>query len=129
MTYNTVYADIHCPFCNEKVTSGVGFRLGCLENKNYKLGDKLKWEGAVCRPETRPQDGSIQSIGYFNCDYVKCKTWSDCFPEVQQALVTIKNDVIEKVEVYKGPLSGEQFEIIKPAKGGAKKSTSKPKNK
>ncbi len=129
MTYNTVYADLHCPFCNEKVTSGVGFRVGCLENKSYKLGDKINWQGANCRPDERPKDGNIQTIGYFNCDYVKCKTWSDCFPEVQQALVTVKNDAIEKVEVYKGPLSGEQFEIIEPAKDGKRKARSSSKKK
>lgn len=125
MTYNTVYADIHCPFCNEKVTSGVGFRIGCLENKSYKPGDKINWTGIPCRPEKRPDGGNISSIGYFNCDNVKCKSWSDCFPEVQQALITIKSDAIEKVEVYKGPLSGEQFEIIDAAKGGAERSPEK----
>ncbi|MBA3992773.1 MAG: hypothetical protein C0469_04540 [Cyanobacteria bacterium DS2.3.42] len=128
MTFNTVYADdLICPFCNERVTSGVGFRLGCLENKNYKPGEKLNWEGAICRPETHPKGGNIKSVGYFNCDNVKCKSWTDCFPEVQQALVIVKNDVIEKVEVYKGPLSGEQFEIIEPVQGGKQKTRSPKK--
>lgn len=128
MTFNTVYADdLICPFCNEKVTSGVGFRLGCLENKNYKPGEKLSWEGGTCRPETRPKGGNIKSVGYFNCDNVKCKSWTDCFPEVQQALIVVKNDVIEKVEVYKGPLSGEQFEIIEPVQGGKQKTRSPKK--
>ncbi|MCC7530142.1 MAG: hypothetical protein IT342_16575 [Candidatus Melainabacteria bacterium] len=128
MTYNTVYPDdLQCPFCNEKVTSGVGFRFGCLENKNYKPGEKINWEGAVHRPETRPKGGNIKSVGYFNCDNVKCKSWSDCFPDVQQALITVKNDVIEKVEVYKGPLSGEQFEIIEPVQGGKQKARSPKK--
>ena len=121
MTFNTVYADVKCPFCKEKVTSGVGFQIGSVENRNYKLGEKISWEGAHCRPEKRPKDGNIKAIGYFNCDNFKCKTWSDCYPEVQQALITVKNDLIEKVEVYKGPLSGEQFEIIDPVQGGAPK--------
>jgi hypothetical protein len=127
LTFNTVYADIQCPFCKEKVTSGVGFRIGSLANKNYKPGEKIGWEGAHCHPSARPKDGNIKAIGYFNCDNVKCKTWSDCYPEVQQALITVKNDVIEKVEVYKGPLSGEQFEIIDPVQGGAQKRRSSKK--
>ncbi|MBC7999688.1 MAG: hypothetical protein IAF58_17175 [Leptolyngbya sp.] len=115
MTFNTVYADLECPFCKEKVSSGVGFRLGVLENRNYKLGETLNTGGENVRPSAFPQDGNLKSVGYFNCDNVKCSSWTDCFPEVQHALITVKNHVIENVEVYKGPLSGEQFEIIEPA--------------
>lgn len=115
MSFNTVYADIVCPFCKTKVTSGVGFCVGAVNKRSYKKGERLSWDGAARRPEQRPAGGNLKTIGYFNCDNVECESWKDCFPDVQPALITIEDDQIVKVEVYKGPLSGEQFEIIEPA--------------
>ncbi|HEY9784904.1 MAG TPA: hypothetical protein V6D17_05835 [Candidatus Obscuribacterales bacterium] len=110
-----MYAEISCPFCKEKVTSGIGFRVGAIANRAYKVGDRLSWEGENIRPAKRPAGGDITSIGYFNCDNVACSSWKDCFPDVQQALVVVENDVIVKAEVYNGPSKGEEFAIIKPA--------------
>lgn len=112
MSFNTLYADIVCPFCNEKVTSGVGFCVGAIERKAYKPGEKLSWDGQIKRPDERPAGGNIKTIGYFECENIHCSSWDDCYPEVQTALITVKDDVIVKAEVYKGPLSGKQFEII-----------------
>ena len=109
--FNTLYADVHCPFCNEKVTSGVGFKVGALLNKSYNIGDKLVWKGTPSRPEKRPAHGDITSIGYFNCDNIKCSTWQDCYPQVQQALVVVKKDVLVAVESVDEKGDYQSFEI------------------
>jgi len=112
VTFNTVYTDLKCPQCQSPIDSGVGFRVGALENRSYRLGDALNWEGANCRPSQRPQDGGLRTVGYFNCDNPKCPTWNDCFPEVQCALIVITDNRIAEVSVYNG-VSGEgKFEIL-----------------
>ena len=85
-----------CPFCQEKLSSGIGFRVGAIASKTYKLGDKLDWKGKDCRPEKRPKGGNISTVGYFNCDNIRCSTWSDCYPEVQQAIITIRGTSLPK---------------------------------
>lgn len=99
MNFNTVYPPLNCPFCAQTVSSGVGFRVGALMGKQYRIGDSIVWEGGPTRPESRPPAGNIRSIGYFNCDNIKCSSWSDCFPEVQLALVVVENNVIVAVEL------------------------------
>jgi hypothetical protein len=116
MSLNTVYSDLHCPFCREKIDSGVGFQVGAIDAHSYKIGDELNWQGSKCRPSKRPQSGNIRTIGYFNCDNPACKSWSDCYPEVQTALVVVKNNRIAEVSVYNGTLSGEKFEILESSK-------------
>jgi len=110
--FNTVYVDLKCPFCQVAIESGVGFRVGALENRKYRVGDKLDWAGSNCRPLTRPPDGNLKTIGYFNCDNPRCTSWRDCYPEVQVALIAICDDRISEVSAYDGVLSGEKFEII-----------------
>lgn len=114
MSFNTVYADLKCPVCQEKIISGVGFRIGALNNAKYRLGEKVSWDGPICRPRQKPRAKAIKTIGYFNCDNTRCGTWQDCYPEVQQALVTIEDDVIADVQSYKGELSTKDFDIIEP---------------
>jgi hypothetical protein len=98
-TFNTVYSELLCPFCDTKVESGVGFRAGSLLQAKYQIGDKLSWEGAdVCVPPKRPPRGNVSTVGYFNCDNMDCSTWQDCYPEVQQAVIVVNNDVIEEVK-------------------------------
>lgn len=116
MSFNTIYCDLKCPFCKEPVTSGIGFRLGDLKNEKYRVGDRLSWDGPQCRPRERPPGGNIKSVGYFNCDNVRCASWQDCYPQVQQALIVVENDVLQDVQVYPGDVLGPQdFPILEPA--------------
>lgn len=85
-----------------------------LDSTAYKLGDKLNWDGTSCRPSIRPPKGNIKSIGYFNCDNIRCSSWQDCYPDVQQALVTVENDVITDVSVFHERVGGQNFDIIEP---------------
>lgn len=113
--FNTVYPTLSCPFCSEKVSSGVGFRVGALCRRNYQMGDELDWqaEGSVpCRPETKPPNGNIVTVGYFNCDNLRCSTWADCYPEVQLALIRIESNRISSVELFSPQAEVEQFAII-----------------
>ena len=112
MSFNTVYTELKCPFCDKAIDSGVGFRVGALENRSYHLGDQLNWNGATCRPKERPQGGNLRTIGYFNCDNPNCSSWNDCYPDVQSALIVVTNDQIAEVSVYNGVLSTEKFEIL-----------------
>ncbi len=112
LSFNTVYADLNCPFCGAPVESGVGFNVGKIEKRRFAVGDEIDWGGLDTRPAVRPENGDLQTIGYFNCDNLKCSSWKDCYPEVQTALIVITNDHLAAVSIYNGPLSGEKFEIL-----------------
>lgn len=114
MSFNTIYSDLRCPYCNEKVLSGVGFRYGSVARITYKLGDNINWTGAEIRPKARPKAKVVKTIGYFNCDNTHCSSWQDCFPLVQVALVTIESDRIKTVNVWEGEASADGFDIIEP---------------
>lgn len=114
LSFNTLYAELQCPFCEQKILSGVGFRLGMVGRFKYAIGDKIRWDGPRTRPAERPHGGNIKGIGYFNCDNIRCGSWRNCYPDVQQALITVVGDVLVAVEVYKGKIDGQDFDIIEP---------------
>ncbi len=113
--YNTLYAEMSCPHCGKPVTSGIGFRVGALLRRSYWLGDKLLWEGGRIRPEIRPADGRLSTIGYFECENPRCPSWQDCFPAVQEALIAIADDVICDVRPTEHKPGQQNFDIIKPS--------------
>jgi hypothetical protein len=106
-----LYAELACPFCQQNVASGIGFRVGAIKNRKYRIGDKLDWTGDTCRPAQKPADGNMSTIGYFNCDNVECSTWKDCFPDVQEAMIVISDNQI--VEVKPAPGNNyQEYEVI-----------------
>jgi hypothetical protein len=109
---NTLYCEIPCPKCGKKVTSGIGFRAGAVNQLSYKLGERLKWDGPRVRPSNRPKDGNLKTVGYFECDNLNCETWQDCYPEVQEALITIRDDVIADVQPFTHKPNQIDFDII-----------------
>ena len=113
MNFNTVHPALEfvCPFCKEQLTSGVGFRLGAILRLNYQMGDELIWRGGECRPESKPPLCDFKTVGYFNCDNPACSTWTDCFPEVQHALITVRDNRIVAVESYELPSDGDVVEF------------------
>ena len=111
---NTLYADVQCAHCGRKVTSGIGFRVGKVAGLSYKLGQKLSWDGGSSRPATRPADGSLKTIGYFECDNLSCESWHDCYPEVQEALIVIRQDVIAEAQPTVHRPGEIGFDIIEP---------------
>ena len=111
---NTVYFELPCPQCGSVVRSGIGFRAGVIKQLNYHVGEKIRWEGPNCRPSERPPGGNLKTIGYFNCDNPRCDTWQDCFPEVQEALVIIQNDVLQDVQFINYKPGEHSFDIIEP---------------
>jgi len=88
--------------------------LGAVKNATYSLGDRLSWDGPVLRPSQRPNADRIVTVGYFNCDNIRCASWQDCYPMVQKALITVEKDVISKIELYDDPSLTQDFEIIEP---------------
>lgn len=111
---NTLYYELACPKCSVIVHSGIGFRIGHLQRISYRLGETIKWNGNNCRPSKRPKDGNIKTIGYFNCDNPRCETWKDCFPEIQEALIVIENDVITDVSPIKFKPGEQSYAILEP---------------
>ena len=95
---NLLHSDFNCPRCGTLITCGIGFRAGIVRGIEYRLGDKIDWSGKKTWPCERPEGGSLKTIGYFECENLKCPTWHDCFPEVQEVLITIQNDVISQVK-------------------------------
>lgn len=111
---NTLYSEIKCPKCSKVVNSGIGFKVGAINQHSYKIGERLKWDGSQTRPAARPQGGNLKTVGYFECDNLDCSTWQDCYPEVQEALITIKDDVIVDVKPFEHKPNQIDFDIIEP---------------
>jgi hypothetical protein len=112
--FNTLYFEINCPACGGIIRSGIGFRAGSIARYNYHLGEAIKWTGPNPRPSTRPPNGNLKTIGYFNCDNPRCETWGDCFPSVQEALIVIENDVIKDAQMIRYKPDEQTFDIIDP---------------
>ena len=110
--FNTLQHNLSCPFCQEKIVTAIGFKIGSLNKKVYKLGDKIDWKKSPRRPEQRPAKGNIITLGYFNCDNTKCKSWQDCFPDIQTVKIVIEKDKIIDVSIYTDTLPHEQFAIL-----------------
>jgi hypothetical protein len=108
---NTLYADVKCPKCGKNVASGIGFRIGKVAGLSYKLGQKIAWD-APSRPPSRPPNGSLKTIGYFECDNLQCESWHDCYPEVQEALIVIADDVIAEAKPTVHKPGEIDFDII-----------------
>ena len=89
----------------------MGFRVGAILRLNYQMGDELIWRGGECRPPEKPLLGNVKTLGYFNCDNPACKSWTDCFPEVQHALITIADNKIVGLETYEMPEDAEVEEF------------------
>lgn len=115
MSFNTLEDGIACPKCNADIISGVGFRLGKVASLRYKVGDSLSWDGDSCRPSTKPASKEIKTLGYYNCDNMKCPSWQDCYPDVQLAVITVVDNIIKSVEPYTGPEPIKEFPILEPA--------------
>lgn len=95
---NHLQSDFHCPRCGAEISCGIGFRAGTVKDINYKIGDKINWSEKPTWPQERPEGGNFKTIGYFECENLRCETWNDCFPEVQEVLITIKNDIISDIK-------------------------------
>ena len=111
---NILNTDLPCPKCGAKISSGIGFRVGKVAGLSYEIGDRITWGDSGNRPAVRPQDGSLKTIGYFECENLDCETWQDCFPEVQEVLIVIENDVIEDVKPTIHKPGVVSFDIIEP---------------
>lgn len=95
---NHLQSDFKCPSCGAAISCGIGFRAGTVKGIDYRLGEKIDWSGKRTWPEKRPDGGNFKTIGYFECENLRCETWNDCFPQVQEVLITIQDDVIHNVK-------------------------------
>ncbi len=111
---NTLTCDVTCPKCSKTFIADIGFRAGVIDRRSYKLGDKLSWEGAELSPAIRPADGNFKTVGYFECDNLSCSTWQDCYPEIQEALIIVKDDIILEAKPFEHRPNEIVFDIIEP---------------
>lgn len=111
---NTLQDDFKCPECGQIVSSGIGFRAGVVNNLIYKTGDRISWEGTKTWPPERPEGGSFKTIGYFECENLKCETWHDCYPEVQEVLITLIADTIVSAKPIKYSPDKIEFAVFAP---------------
>jgi len=44
-TYNTLEAELDCPFCGTPLYEFFQFRYGMCEQDKYRIGDKIRWNG------------------------------------------------------------------------------------
>lgn len=79
-----------------------------------KVGDSVTWNGPNSRPPTRPEAKVVKTVGYFECDNIRCSSWQDCFPLQQRALITFDEDRIAAVAVFDGEATNDGFDIIEP---------------
>lgn len=90
-TYNTLTAGIRCPHCGNDTDVRIDFRFGLRDQLEYRLGDRLAWEGKGVRtPAGRPPDGDFEGEGYTECSVCGNSFWTR---------IHVRADVIETVEV------------------------------
>lgn len=111
---NHLLSDFKCPQCGAAITCGIGFRAGTVKGLDYKLGDKIEWAVKRNWPDERPEGGNFKTIGYFECENLRCQTWNDCFPQVQEVVITIKNDVISDVKTVFFQPDKIEFTVFSP---------------
>lgn len=111
---NTLHCELKCPMCNTLIKPQIGFRAGTIRQRTYKMGDKIDWDGPSTVPETRPANGNLKTIGYYECDNLHCSTWQDCYPEVQEALIVIESDIISHVKPTTHRPHEILFDILEP---------------
>ncbi len=76
-TYNTLTSELQCPHCGTVVVVRIDFRFGLRDQLEYRLGDRLIWEGRGTRtPSQRPVDGCFQGEGYTECPQCGNAFWT-----------------------------------------------------
>ncbi len=111
---NHLKDDFKCPRCGAPLSCGIGFRAGTVNGIDYKVGDKIDWNSKHTWPAERPESGNFKTIGYFECENLRCETWSDCFPEVQEVLISIENDIIKEFKTVFYKPDKIEFEVLPP---------------
>jgi hypothetical protein len=111
---NHLQGDFKCPRCGATISCGIGFRAGTVNGADYRLGDRIGWSGKNTWPAQRPEGGNLKTIGYFECENLQCETWKDCFPDVQEVLITILSDVISNIKPVSFQPNRIDFSVFSP---------------
>lgn len=108
--FNFVMEDWTCPFCGDKQIGGIYFDYGMCGQYQYKVGDKLTWEGSGRRYRERLPDGTgvVDGIGlcanswaekpHFGTPTIAERKSLGC-PQRILISVELVNDVIHRVFV------------------------------
>lgn len=84
--YNILFLTITCPRCGTEAKVEAEFRFGLRDLSNYRLGDKLPWDGPGTKtPEQRPEGGNYNDEAYVVCPHCERDFW---------LTVSVRNDVI-----------------------------------
>ena len=46
---NTLHCEVKCPKCGKTFVTDIGFRAGAINRKEYKIGQRLSWDGGRLR--------------------------------------------------------------------------------
>lgn len=74
--YNTLVTKATCPCCGECHPVLADFRFGLRDQLEYRLGDRLIWEGRGVRtPSERPTNGNFSGEANTECPGCGCEFW------------------------------------------------------
>src|SRR5881296_365854 len=66
--YNSLLTRARCPWCGKQSDIKADFRFGLRDLREYRLGDKIVWEGRGVRtPSRRPPGGNYTAEAYSEC--------------------------------------------------------------
>jgi hypothetical protein len=84
--YNTLVTEARCPYCGASCEVRADFRFGLREQRDYRLGDRLQWEGKGVRtPTHRPPEGNFVGEAFTECPSCGREYW---------LLIAVESDVI-----------------------------------
>jgi uncharacterized metal-binding protein YceD (DUF177 family) len=80
-----------CPRCKEEQELGLQLPFGCVDERHYRIGDKVEWQSNRL-PEKggRPDNGNLRKEVWSRCPTCLRDFW---------VIVSVSKDRIEKVEV------------------------------
>jgi len=88
--YNSLFTDATCPACGCRSEVQADFRFGLRDQLDYRLGEKMRWNGKGLRtPAMRPLNGDFSGEAYTECPCCGRDFW---------LLVEVESDVILRAE-------------------------------
>lgn len=69
--YNILITSVNCPNCKNQSEVGAELKIGYLNLKEYRVGDKIEWaEGFAKWPhQKRTNNGNFIGDGYIECPH------------------------------------------------------------
>lgn len=72
--FNALHFNGECPRCGFTGEFIAEFKLGSLEQRNYRVGDRIDWSGPI-RDYDPPEDGYAADHGFVKCRQCQQAFW------------------------------------------------------